>query len=247
MTEAVFLPAVLLPFAGTLLGVLLIMFADRYLNLQNMRYLHAASAGVMTAASFFSLLLPSIETAGNTVPWLPAVSGFLLGGLSLFLIEKAMDTPQSKKDGRMLMLAVTLHNFPEGMAVGVALAGLFQAEIVSLSGALMLSLGIAIQNIPEGAIIYAPLYAGGASRKKAFTAGLLSGLVEPVGAVIAFGFTSLFTPILPYILSFTAGAMIFVAADEMIPASKEGTSSSLPAVLFIASFAAMMLLDVAFG
>lgn len=245
--ETAVLPGILLPFFGTVLGVLLAMCAGGICSSKNLGYLNAVAAGVMTAASFFSLLLPSIELSSAAAPWFPAVSGFILGGLCILLLEKFLAKPHAKKDGSMLMLAVTLHNFPEGMAVGVALSGLYQTGMVSLLGALMLSLGIAIQNIPEGAIIYAPLYAKGVSRKKAFVLGVLSGVVEPIGAVITFCFTSFFSPLLPYILSFTAGAMIFVVADEMIPSGKEGNPSPLPTILFIVSFAAMMLLDVAFS
>lgn len=237
----------MLPFIGTAAGAVLVMAADRLFHSRTLSALHALAAGVMTAASVFSLLLPAIQLSPASVPWLPAVTGFLLGGFCLFLLEKMLSDLSAKKDGSMMMLAVTLHNFPEGMAVGAALAGLSVSGVVTLPAALITALGISIQNIPEGAIIYAPMYARGDSRKKAFLGSVFSGAVEPIGALITFFFTSFFTPLLPYILSLAAGAMIYVVADEMIPSAKEGNASAFPTLIYLSGFALMLLLDVAFS
>lgn len=247
MKDIAILCGILLPFFGTVLGALSVMLSGRFLSSKNLRFLHAGAAGVMTAAAVFSLLIPAISLSPESVPWLPCVIGFLLGAGLILFSEKLLEKHTLKKENSMLMLAVTLHNFPEGMAVGVALAGLAYHEAVSLSAALMLSLGIAIQNIPEGAIIYAPAYAGGASKKKALYYSVLSGIVEPIGAILTFYFTKLFSPLLPYILSLAVGCMLFVVADEMIPSSKKGTASAVPSMIFIFGFALMMLLDVALG
>lgn len=237
---------ILLPFIGTMLGAVSIMITDRLIRPRLLQSLNAMAAGVMAAAAIFSLLIPSIELT-PAIPWLPPVAGFLLGGLSITILEKLLIKQSKRKDGSMLMLAVTLHNFPEGMAVGVALAGLYHAQAISACSAMMLSLGIAIQNIPEGAIIYAPLFARGDSRKRSFLCSLLSGVVEIMGAVLAFLFTGFLSPLLPYILAFAAGAMIFVVADEMIPQARQSADSSVSTWLFMAGFSAMMLLDVAFA
>lgn len=236
---------ILLPFWGTVLGGVLAWSGNRLLHSSALRPLNAMAAGVMCAAALFSLLVPAVQLSPASVPWLPPVAGFLLGGLCILLLERLLPKACTKKDGSLLMLAVTLHNLPEGMAVGVALAGLHHTGIISPAGAMALSLGIAIQNIPEGAIIYAPMHARGESQKKALLYSVLSGVVEPIGALITFLFTGFFTPLLPYILAFAAGAMLYVVADEMLPAAKG--NSPLPTLLFMVSFATMMLLDVAFG
>lgn len=183
--SAVFM-GILLPFWGTVLGGVLAWSGNRLLHSSALRTLNAMAAGVMCAAALFSLLVPAVQLSPASVPWLPPVAGFLLGGLCILLLERLLPKAYTKKDGSLLMLAVTLHNLPEGMAVGVALAGLHHTGIISPAGAMALSLGIAIQNIPEGAIIYAPMHARGESQKKALLYSVLSGVVEPIGALITF-------------------------------------------------------------
>ena len=204
------------------------------------------AAGVMTAASVWSLLLPSIEAAGS---WIPAVTGFLAGTGSMMLLDALvpdfdLNTGKEPKLGEniMLFIAVTLHNIPEGMAVGVAFSGLISG-IIPLSEALTLSIGIAVQNFPEGTIISAPLVTDGMGKKRAFLYGVLSGAVEPVASVLTVLLTWLVAPILPYVLSFAAGAMIYVVSNELIPKAKSRVGTAGTAV----GFALMMLLDVAMG
>lgn len=241
MNFIMILAAMLLPLLGTMLGGCLFLF-DKKAPLRPLFSLNAFAAGVMCAASVWSLLLPALSLSPAGIA---AGLGLFAGGLIMVLCEKCLH--RQKKDGSMLFLAVTLHNIPEGLAVGVALSGLWHAGTVSLSGALLLSFGIALQNIPEGAIIYAPMRAGGCSRKKALLFTLFSGVVEPLAALPAFLLTGLFQPVLPFVLSLAAGAMLFVSADELIPAARQGTRSSLPGLVFILGFGAMMLLDVLFG
>lgn len=236
---------ILLPFLGTLIGTVLIVFFRHFLTPSKLSFLNALAAGVMTAAAVWSLLLPAISLSEKPFHWLPPLLGFLLGTFCILMLEHVLSNRRTNQTG-MLYLAVTLHNFPEGMAVGIAMAVLSYTENLSLSAALILSLGIAIQNIPEGAIVYAPLLSGGMDSKKAFWLSVLSGAVEPAGALLTFTLTAFCTPLLPYFLSFAAGAMLYVVADEMIPSAKQ-SSSSLPSVIFIFGFALMMVLDVAFG
>lgn len=246
MPYSALLPGILLPFAGTMLGVIPFLFSDHY-SLEKERYLTAAAAGVMLAASIWSLLQPAIRLCKGPLSFLPPAVGFLFGVLFIAALEDILRRNKQRKRQSLLMLAVTLHNFPEGMAVGVALSGLIHSNALTAAEAAIMSLGIAIQNIPEGAIIYAPLRARGDSRRKAFLLTLLSGIVEPVGAVLTLLLTSLFTPLLPFILSFAAGAMIFVVADDMIPAAKAGKENAKPTLVFSAGFALMMILDIALG
>ncbi len=241
------LPGMLLPFAGTMLGVFPFLFRRRSFSETLSRYLTAFSAGVMTAASIWSLLLPAIERSQEPLAFLPAAVGLLMGGGVIALFERICAHQNRPSDTDFTMLAITLHNFPEGLAVGVALSGLYHTGAVSLVEAMLLSLGIAIQNIPEGAIIFAPLRAKGKSVPEALSGTFLSGIVEPVGALLSFLLTGLFAPLLPYILSFAAGAMLFVVADDMLPSIQAQQKSAKPALVFLLGFALMMILDIALG
>ena len=219
------------------------------------------AAGVMIAASVWSLLIPSIEMAEDNghIAWLPAVSGFLFGMIFLLVLDSLIphlhldsDKPEGHKSGLgkslMLVLAVTLHNIPEGMAVGVVFAGMSSGgTVISTAGAFALAIGIAVQNFPEGAIISAPLIGTGISKRRAFSYGVLSGIVEPLGALLTILLTSLITPILPFILAFAAGAMIYVVVEELIPESQAGDHSNIGTIGVAVGFALMMLLDVALG
>ena len=234
-----------LPFLGTMLGGFLLLWKKESFHPTSAVYLNASAGGIMFASAIWSLLLPSLENSTFSPAWLPAIGGFLFGGILLALLEKLLKK-SNEKEGNMLMLAVTLHNFPEGMAVGVALSS-FLHGTSTLSAVFLLTLGIAIQNIPEGSIIYAPMRSRGKSRCMALADTLLSGIVEPIGALLALLLTSFFQPLLPFILAFAAGAMIFVVANEMMPEGKNVRHSSLPAIVFMFSFSLMLLLDVALG
>lgn len=250
-----------IPFLGTVLGAAMVFLMKKEMNAGLEKLLLGFASGVMIAASIWSLLIPAIEMSeeqGNFA-WLPATVGFLLGMGFLLLLDSLVphihidsrkpEGVKSKfKKTTMLVLAVTLHNLPEGMAVGVILAGAMMAGTgITLAGALALSVGIAIQNFPEGAIISMPLRSAGASRKKAFFYGVLSGIVEPVGAVITILLASHVVPVLPYLLAFAAGAMIYVVVEELIPESQSGEHSNIGTVGVAAGFALMMVLDVALG
>lgn len=250
-----------IPFLGTVLGAAMVFLMKKEMNAGLEKLLLGFASGVMIAASIWSLLIPAIEMSeeqGNFA-WLPATVGFLLGMGFLLLLDSLVphihidsrkpEGVKSKfKKTTMLVLAVTLHNLPEGMAVGVILAGAMMAGTgITLAGALALSVGIAIQNFPEGAIISMPLRSAGASRKKAFLYGVLSGVVEPVGAVITILLASHVVPVLPYLLAFAAGAMIYVVVEELIPESQSGEHSNIGTVGVAAGFALMMVLDVALG
>ncbi len=217
----------------------------------------------MIAASVWSLLIPSIEMAESQgkIAWIPASAGFMIGVGILILVNKLAEKieinnnnndkltiKEKVKSTTMLMLAVTLHNIPEGMAVGVAFAGLFsQSAGITFTEAFALALGIAIQNIPEGAIISMPLHSSGKSKLKAFSGGTLSGIVEPIGALITIMLTKIVVPILPYLLAFAAGAMIYVVASELIPEAQSDKKSNLVTIGVAIGFVIMMLLDVALG
>ncbi|MBQ3791985.1 MAG: ZIP family metal transporter, partial [Clostridia bacterium] len=219
------------------------------------------AGGVMTAASIWSLLIPAINQCEEKGRWafLPAFIGFWLGILFLLLLDRIIphlhmnaqqaEGPKSKaKKTTMMELAVTLHNIPEGMAVGVVFAGLVSGSAeITAGGALALSLGIAIQNFPEGAIISMPLHAEGKTKGRAFLDGALSGAVEPIGALLTVLLSGLFVPAMPYLLSFAAGAMIYVIVEELIPEMSAGEHSNIGVVLFAAGFTVMMALDVALG
>lgn len=250
-----------LPLLGTLLGAATVFFLKGAMSDHLQKALLGFAAGVMIAASVWSLLIPAIEMEESSggIAWLPAVVGFLLGIGFLLLLDTVIphlhlnsDCPEGKPCGLgksfMLVLAVTLHNIPEGMAVGVVLAGMIEGSTaVTAASALALALGIAIQNFPEGAVVSAPLVSSGLSRRRAFLYGAASGVVEPIGAIATILLTALVTPILPYILSFAAGAMIYVVVEELIPESQSGTHSNIGTVGAALGFALMMLLDVALG
>ena len=259
--EAVY--GLLLPFLGTTFGAACVFFLRRDLSDGIQRGLTGFAAGVMTAASIWSLLIPAIDRSAELGKWafLPAVTGFWIGVLFLLALDHIIphlhrssgqpEGPSSQlRRTTMLVLAVTLHNIPEGMAVGVVCAGYLagDAEISSL-GVLALALGIAIQNFPEGAIISLPLRAEGESKLRAFAGGVLSGIVEPLGALLTILAAGLFVvvPALPYLLSFAAGAMLYVVVEEMIPEMSQGRHSNVGVLAFALGFSVMMVLDVALG
>ena len=252
---------ILIPFLGTTLGAACVFFMKKSLGDLVQRSLAGFAAGVMVAASIWSLLIPAIEQSENmgVFSFLPAFIGFWAGVLFLLLLDHLIphlhvgsdqsEGPKSKL-GRttMMVLAVTLHNIPEGMAVGVMYAGFLAGSAqITAASALALSIGIAIQNFPEGAIISMPLRAEGESRERAFLGGVLSGAVEPIGAVLTIIAAQLIIPALPYLLSFASGAMLYVVVEELIPEMSQGRHSNLGTVFFAAGFSVMMTLDVALG
>lgn len=251
----------LIPFLGTTLGSATVFLMKNRINYKLEKVLMGFAAGVMVAASVWSLLIPSIDMAieQKIIAWVPASVGFLLGIFFLLILDnviphlhiKSNETEGLKsKLGKsaMMVLAVTLHNIPEGMAVGVALAGAVSGNsTITISSAIALSIGIAIQNFPEGAIISMPLKEEGNSKIKSFLYGTLSGIVEPIGGLLTILLTSLVVPVLPYLLSFAAGAMIYVVVEELIPESQVGKHSNLGTLGFSFGFILMMILDVALG
>ena len=250
-----------IPFLGTTLGAAMVFFMKNKMNGKVEKLLLGFAAGVMIAASIWSLLNPSIDMAEEQgeIAWIPAAVGFLLGVLFLLILDSVVqhlhlktDKPEGIKSKlkktTMLVLAVTLHNIPEGMAVGVVLAGgLMGNETISIAGAFALAIGIAIQNFPEGAIISMPLRAEGMSKRKAFLYGTLSGIVEPIAAIVTILLASFVVPILPYLLAFAAGAMIYVVVEELIPESQSGEHSNIGTIGVAIGFVIMMILDVALG
>ena len=261
MTEAI--RGVLIPLLGTTLGAACVFFMKDAMNKTLQRALQGFAAGVMVAASVWSLIVPAIEQAEGegmgAWSFVPAFIGFWLGILFLLFLDRAVPHLHLNSDeaegprktlsrSTMLLLAVTIHNLPEGMAVGVVYAGFLtgQSGITALA-AMSLALGIAIQNFPEGAIISMPLKAEGMSRPRAFLAGFLSGVVEPVGALLTILAASLVVPALPYLLSFAAGAMIYVVVEELIPEMSVEPHSNVGTLLFALGFTVMMALDVALG
>lgn len=252
----------LIPFAGTTAGSACVVFMKNELKDKVQRALTGFASGVMVAASIWSLLIPAMtqsEENMGRLAFMPAVVGFWFGILFLLLLdcviphlhmhaEKA-EGPKSKlKRTTMMVLAVTLHNIPEGMAVGVVYAGVITGSgIVTVGGALALALGIAIQNFPEGAIISMPLHSEGVSKTRAFLYGTLSGAVEPVGAFLTIIAAGLVVPAMPYLLSFAAGAMMYVVVEELIPEMSSGEHSNIGVIMFALGFTLMMALDVALG
>ncbi len=250
-----------IPFLGTVLGSAMVFLMKNKINSKVEKLLLGFASGVMIAASVWSLLIPSLDMAKEqeNVTWVPAAIGFLLGIVFLLALdsliphihlntEKPEGIKAKVKKEIMLVLAVTLHNIPEGMAVGVVLAGSLLGNTgISMAGALVLAIGIAIQNFPEGAIISMPLKSEGMSKAKAFAYGALSGIVEPMGAIITILLTSTVVPILPYLLSFAAGAMIYVVVEELIPESQAGEHSNIGTIGVAIGFVIMMILDVALG
>ena len=260
MNTTVFL-GLMIPLFGTTLGAATVYLMRREMGANLQKLLLGFASGVMIAASVWSLLIPAIEMeeAAGGIAWLPATVGFLLGISFLLALDMLIphlhlntDHPEGHpaKLGKsfMLILAVTLHNIPEGMAVGVVFAGVLSGNAaVSLSGAFALAIGIAIQNFPEGAIISMPLRSAGMNCNKAFTFGFLSGVVEPVGALLTILLTGLISNLLPYMLSFAAGAMIYVVVEELIPEAQQEPHTNIGTIGTAVGFALMMLLDVALG
>ena len=255
------LRGILIPFIGTALGASCVLFMRKSMNELLQHALTGFAAGVMTAASVWSLLIPAMEQSASMgrLSFIPAVVGFGIGILFLLLLDhivphlhmnsKQSEGPKSSLGKTtMLVLAVALHNIPEGMAVGVVYAGYISGNVqISAMGALALSVGIAIQNFPEGAIISLPLRAEGMKKPKAFLYGILSGIVEPIGAALTILAAGFIVPALPYFLSFAAGAMIYVVVEELIPEMSSGKHSNIGTLMFAAGFAVMMILDVALG
>ena len=252
---------IMIPFLGTALGAACVFFMKKSLGDLVQRSLAGFAAGVMVAASIWSLLIPAIEQSEDMgkLSFLPAFIGFWSGVLFLLLLDRLIphlhvgsnqaEGPKSRL-GRstMMVLAVTLHNIPEGMAVGVVYAGFLAGNTqITAASALALSLGIAIQNFPEGAIISMPLRTEGERKGRAFLGGVLSGVVEPIGAVLTLLAAQLVIPALPYLLSFAAGAMLYVVVEELIPEMSQGRHSNLGTVFFAVGFSVMMVLDVALG
>ena len=251
----------LIPFLGTALGSACVFFMKKSLSNMVQRSLAGFAAGVMVAASIWSLLIPALEQAEGMgrLSFVPAFIGFWVGVLFLLLLDHLIphlhvgseesEGPKSNLSRTaMMVLAVTLHNIPEGMAVGVMYAGFLAGDTaITAASALALSIGIAIQNFPEGAIISMPLRAEGESRGRAFLGGVLSGVVEPIGAVLTILAAQLVIPVLPYLLSFAAGAMLYVVVEELIPEMSQGEHSNIGTLCFAAGFSIMMVLDVALG
>ncbi len=252
---------IMIPFAGTALGASCVFFMKKELGIRLQRILTGFASGVMVAASIWSLIVPALEQAEpmGKLSFLPAAIGFWLGILFLLFLDSVIphlhmnaekaEGPRAKlKKTTMMVLAVTLHNIPEGMAVGVVYAGFLAGNtIITAGGALALALGIAIQNFPEGAIISMPLCAEGKSKGKAFLDGVLSGAVEPIGAALTILAAGLIIPAMPYLLSFAAGAMMYVVVEELIPEMSSGEHSNIGVVMFAVGFTLMMALDVALG
>ena len=251
----------LIPFLGTTLGAACVFFMKKEMNDIVQRALTGFAAGVMVAASIWSLLIPAIEQSEGMgkFAFVPTVIGFWLGVLFLLMLDHVIphlhrnsqeaEGPKSKlQRTTMLVLAVTLHNIPEGMAVGVVFAGYLTGNAqITAAGAMALAIGIAIQNFPEGAIISMPLRSEGMNKGKAFLGGMLSGIVEPIGAVLTILAASLIVPALPYFLSYAAGAMLYVVVEELIPEMSEGEHSDIGTIFFAVGFSVMMVLDVALG
>lgn len=252
---------ILIPFLGTAMGAGCVFFVKNEIKPVIQKMLLGFASGIMVAASVWSLLIPSMEMCESMgrLAFLPAAIGFSIGMLFLLVLDKLVphlhmgsDTPEGPKSNlkktTMLVFAVTLHNIPEGMAVGVVFAGLLTGSApITIAGAFALTIGIAIQNFPEGAIISLPLHSEGQSKLKAFVMGTLSGVVEPVGALVTVLCAKVLVPIVPYMLAFAAGAMFYVVVEELIPESAQGEHSDMGTMGFAVGFLIMMILDVALG
>ena len=243
---------ILIPFIGTCLGSFFVFFLKKEIDPNFQKVMTGFASGVMIAASIWSLIIPSVEMveAQYKLIWLPAVVGLLLGVLFLIFVNKVSDNVQNSKGKgiNMLMFSVTLHNIPEGMAVGVCFASVLSGNTgVSLLSAIILALGIAIQNIPEGAIISMPMKLDGVSKKKAFITGVMSGIVEPIASLITIVLINVVVPLLPYLLAFAAGAMIYVVFEELVPEMHNGNKSFLGIISVIIGFSVMMILDITLG
>lgn len=255
------LSAVLLPFLGTTIGAGFVFFMKGAMNIRLQRILTGFASGVMVAASVWSLLIPAMDQSQHLgkLAFLPAFIGIWMGFLFLLALDHFIPhlhlnsdcpegAPSSLGKSTMMVIAVALHNLPEGMAVGVVVAGwLTGNESISAAGALALSLGIALQNLPEGAIISMPLKSQGMGKGRAFGYGVMSGIIEPIGAIITIMLAELIVPLLPYMLSFAAGAMLYVVVEELIPEMSEGEHSNIGVIFFAVGFSLMMMLDVALG
>lgn len=248
--------ALMIPFLGTVLGSSFVFFMKRDMSETLRKALMGFASGVMVAASVWSLLIPSIEMGTGKAVVIPTAAGLLAGFAFLLLIDYVTphlhmtgdrEGPKSRLSRTtMLSLAVTIHNFPEGMVVGVAIAGALTSDF-NIMSALALSIGIAIQNIPEGAIISMPLRAEGNSRMRSFVIGSLSGIVEPIGGLLVLLLATWVTSIMPYMLSFAAGAMLYVVIEELIPEASQGKHSNISTIGFAIGFVLMMVLDVVMG
>ena len=252
---------IMIPLVGTTLGAGIVFFMKEEMSTKLRKILTGFAGGVMIAASFWSLLEPSLEESSHLgkLSFIPAAIGFLVGIAFLLVLDVATphvhinnqdEGPQRKgmSHNAKLFLAVTIHNIPEGMAAGVVFAGWMSGKAsISITSALALSIGIAIQNFPEGGVVSAPLLANGMSKGKTFFYGFLSGVVEPIAAVVTICATALVVPVLPYFLAFAAGAMIYVVIEELIPEMAEGPHSNSGTISFALGFVTMMILDVALG
>ena len=243
---------ILIPFFGTSLGSSLVFFLKKKMNEEIQKLTVGFASGVMIAASIWSLIIPSVEMAEKqeVVSFIPAMVGFILGVLFLIFINKIANEIENKNNKKlnMLLFSVTLHNIPEGMAVGVCFAGFLSGNAgIILAEAFILSIGIAIQNVPEGAIISMPLKLEGKSKGKSFLYGVLSGVVEPIAAIITILLLNIVVPILPYLLSFAAGAMIYVVSEELIPEMHIGKKTSSGVIGLTLGFMVMMVLDITLG
>ena len=255
------LSAVLLPFLGTTIGAGFVFFMKGAMNLRLQRILTGFASGVMVAASVWSLIIPAMDQSEHMgkFAFLPAFIGVWAGFLFLLILDQFIphlhlnsDCPEgapcSLGKSTMMVIAVALHNLPEGMAVGVVVAGwLTGNESISAAGALALALGIALQNLPEGAIISMPLKSQGMSKGRAFGYGVMSGIIEPIGAIVTILLADIIAPLLPYMLSFAAGSMLYVVVEELIPEMSEGEHSNIGTIFFAVGFTLMMMLDVALG
>ncbi len=253
------LSAVLLPFLGTTLGAAGVFVMKDKMNRTLQRILMGFAAGVMVAASIWSLIIPAMDQSAHMgkLAFLPAFIGVWGGFLFLLALDHLIphlhinsDCPEGRNCGlgksTMMVLAVALHNLPEGMAVGVVAAGWLSGEAnITFASALALSLGIAMQNLPEGAIISMPLKSQGMSRRRSFAYGVASGIIEPIGAVVTIALSAWIIPVLPYLLAFAAGAMLYVVVEELIPEMSQGEHSNIGTVFFAVGFTLMMMLDVA--
>ena len=251
---------IMIPFLGTSLGAACVFFIKGEMNEKLKKAMGGFASGVMVSASFFSLILPALEQSENMgrLSFIPVIIGFVIGMLFLLVLDMVIPhmhldkseegVKKELKSTTKLFLAITLHNLPEGMAVGIVYAGwLYGTNNIALAGALALSIGIAIQNFPEGAIVSMPLRAEGMPKGKTFLYGVLSGVVEPLGALLTIFAASFFLPILPYLLSFAAGAMFYVVVEELIPEMSEGKHTNIATVCFALGFVIMLALDVGLG
>ncbi len=250
----VVLKSIFLPLLGTTLGSGCVFFLKKSLSMSLKNALLGFASGVMVAASVWSLIMPAIDMSLHlgAFSFVPALLGFWLGVLSMLVLSRVMPEPEiedvQNQKPKMLIMAVTIHNLPEGMAVGATVSALLSGDPdISAAATVVLALGVAIQNLPEGSIISMPLAASGMGKFKAFLYGFLSGVVEPIGAVLTILLASLVTPILPYMLSFAAGTMVFVTLSELIPQILKDNSGSIGTLMFCVGFTIMMCLDVALG